>query len=241
MARSSHGRAQRGRRAPLGRRGRRGRTAGPWRTGTPIAGLRQDGVTAPRVVDGAIDGRSFLAWGEPFLAPTLNAGGFVALDDPSSHEAAGVRRASEARGARLRCLPPRSPGLNPIERIFSKITAHPRKTGARARRSPESARHRARHPPPVRVPQLPRPRRVRFHMNGKRSRRRKAGRRTCATGATPRNPRGPRIDGMGRGHGCAPRAEARSSCSGGGGEADPGFPYRGVARFGSSSVRGFRR
>ena len=49
------------------------------------------------------------------LAPTLRPGDIVILDNLSSHKVAGVRATVEARGARLLCLPPYSPDLNPIE------------------------------------------------------------------------------------------------------------------------------
>jgi transposase len=126
MARS-HGRAPRGRRLLAAV------PHGHWRTSTFIAGLRQGGMTAPCVLDGAINGRSFLAWVEQFLAPTLSSGDLVVLDNLSSHKIAGVRQAIEARGAQIRYLPPYSPDLNPIEQTFSKIKAHLRKNGARTR------------------------------------------------------------------------------------------------------------
>jgi transposase len=128
MARS-HGRAPRGRRLLAAV------PHGHWRTSTLIAGLRQDGMTAPCVLDGAINGRSFLAWVEQFLAPTLSPGDLVILDNLSSHKIAGVHQAIEVRGAQLRYLPPYSPDLNPIEQTFSKIKAHLRKAGARTRDS----------------------------------------------------------------------------------------------------------
>ena len=44
---------------------------------------------------------------------------------------AGVRKAIEARGAKLRYLPPYSPDLNPIENGFAKLKAYVRKVAAR--------------------------------------------------------------------------------------------------------------
>ena len=44
---------------------------GHWKTMTLIAGLRIDGLTAPYVIDGAMDGPAFLAYVEQVLAPTL--------------------------------------------------------------------------------------------------------------------------------------------------------------------------
>ena len=73
------------------------------------------------VLDGAINGRSFRAYVEQFLAPTLSKGDIVVADNLGSHKVAGVRQAIEAKGARLIFLPPYSPDLNPIEQVFAKL------------------------------------------------------------------------------------------------------------------------
>jgi hypothetical protein len=44
---------------------------GHWKTLTLVVALRVDSVTAPYVIDGAMDGRSFLAYVERLLVPTL--------------------------------------------------------------------------------------------------------------------------------------------------------------------------
>ncbi len=75
---------------------------------------------APLVLNGAINGTTFLAYVEQFLAPTLSPGDVVVLDNLSSHKVSGVREAIEACGATLLYLPPYSPDLNPIELAFSK-------------------------------------------------------------------------------------------------------------------------
>lgn len=96
---------------------------GHWNTSTFIAGLRQDGLVAPCVFDGAINGEAFLAYVEQVLAPTLRWGDIVIMDRLGSHKVAGVREAIEARGAMLLYLPPYSPDLNPIEQAFAKLKA----------------------------------------------------------------------------------------------------------------------
>ena len=104
---------------------------GHWKTSTFLAALRQDKVTAPCVIDGAINGELFLAYVEQFLAPTLMPGDIVIMDNLGSHKVDGVRRAIEAVGAKLIYLPPYSPDLNPIEQFFSKLKAYLRKVAAR--------------------------------------------------------------------------------------------------------------
>ncbi|HJX21763.1 MAG TPA: IS630 family transposase [Steroidobacteraceae bacterium] len=104
---------------------------GHWKTLTLIAALRIDGLTAPYVVDGAMDGPSFLAYVEQVLAPTLRKGDIVLMDNLRTHKIDGVRQAVVAAGARLRYLPAHSPDLNPIEQVFSKLKAALRKGAAR--------------------------------------------------------------------------------------------------------------
>jgi transposase len=103
---------------------------GHWKTSTFIAALRQDRITAPCIIDGAINGETLLAYVEQFLTPTLAPGDIVILDNLRSHNVAGVRQAIEAVGA-TSYLPAYSPDLNPIEQFFSKLKALLRKAAAR--------------------------------------------------------------------------------------------------------------
>ena len=125
----THGRCQRGKRligkAPFGH----------WRTSTFIAALRVDGIEAPAVIDGPVNGLIFQAYVEQILAPALKPGDIVIMDNLSSHKRQGVRAAIEARGAELRFLPPYSPDLNPIEQVFAKLKGLLRKAQARTRDS----------------------------------------------------------------------------------------------------------
>ena len=93
---------------------------GHWKTATFVGALRQDGMTAPYVFDGPMNGETFLAWVQQFLVPTLRWGDIVVMDNLSSHKVKGVREAIEAVGAAVRYLPPYSPDLNPIEKFFAK-------------------------------------------------------------------------------------------------------------------------
>jgi transposase len=121
-----HGRALRGKRlvaaAPHGH----------WQTTTFIGALRSGGLTAPAVIDGAVNGDIFLAYIRQMLVPTLQPGDIVVMDNLSSHKVAGVREAIETAGAELRYLPPYSPDLNPIEQVFAKLKALLRKIAARS-------------------------------------------------------------------------------------------------------------
>jgi transposase len=121
-----HGRARRGTRLVAAV------PHGHWKTTTLIAALRHDGLTAPCVFDGAINGARFLAYVEQGLAPTLRPGDVVVMDILKAHKVNRVREAIEAQGARLLYLPPYSPDLNPIELAFAKFKALLRSAAARS-------------------------------------------------------------------------------------------------------------
>jgi transposase len=118
-------------RAPLGERLVAKVPHGHWKTLTLVGALRVDGVTAPYVIDGAMDGRSFLAYVEQVLVPTLKKRDIVFMDNLRPHKVVGVRQAIEAAGAELRYLPAYSPDLNPIENAYAKIKSDLRKGAAR--------------------------------------------------------------------------------------------------------------
>jgi transposase len=104
---------------------------GHWRTLTFLAALRSDRIDAPCVLDGPINGDSFIAYVEQFLVPTLTQGDIVIMDNLGSHKGRRVRRAIRAIGAKLFFLPPYSPDLNPIEQVFAKLKTLLRKAAER--------------------------------------------------------------------------------------------------------------
>jgi transposase len=104
---------------------------GHWKTTTFLAALRHDRIDAPCLFNGPINGERFLAYVEQFLAPTLEPGDIVILDNLGSHKGAAVRRAIRKTGAKLIFLPKYSPDLNPIEQVFAKLKALLRKAEAR--------------------------------------------------------------------------------------------------------------
>ena len=117
--------------APRGRKLLAKAPQGRWRTLTFVAALRRDRIDAPFVLDGPINGRSFLAYVEQLLVPTLAPGDIVIMDNLGSHKGQAVRRAIRASGARLFFLPPYSPDLNPIEQVFAKLKTLLRKANER--------------------------------------------------------------------------------------------------------------
>ena len=64
---------------------------GHWKTTTFLAALRHDGLTAPCVFDGAINGEKFAAYIEQELVGTLSPGDIVIMDNLSAHKRAAVK------------------------------------------------------------------------------------------------------------------------------------------------------
>lgn len=85
------------------------------------------------MLDGPINGASFLAWTKQFLVPALRPGDIVVADRLGSHRNAAAREAIEACGAQLNLLPAYSQDLNPIEQVFAKIKALLRQAAPRSR------------------------------------------------------------------------------------------------------------
>jgi len=104
---------------------------GHWETMTFVSALRHDGMVAPMLIEGPMNGELFLAYVEQCLIPTLKPNDIVIIDNVATHKVAGVAEAIEAAGATLRYLPPYSPDLNPIEKPFSKFKAYLRKLAQR--------------------------------------------------------------------------------------------------------------
>ena len=118
-------------RAPRGERLKMHVPFGHWHTQTFVAGLRCDGLTAPWVLDGPMNRRTFEVYVETQLAPTLSRDDIVIMDNLSPHKGPRVTELIQDCGAWPLFLPPYSPDLNPIERAFAKLKELLRKRGAR--------------------------------------------------------------------------------------------------------------
>jgi len=105
---------------------------GHWKITTFVAGLRNDAITAPFVIDQPMNGVIFRAYLEQCLVPTLKPGDIVVMDNLPAHKNEDVRNIIEAAGAKLLYLPPYSPDLNPIEMAFAKLKAHLRTAAERS-------------------------------------------------------------------------------------------------------------
>jgi transposase len=96
-----------------------------------IAALRREGSAAPMVIEGATDAAVFRAYVKHVLVPVLRPGQIVVLDNLSCHKGDEVRAMIEAAGCELWSLPPYSPDLNPIEKMWSKVKEFLRSAKAR--------------------------------------------------------------------------------------------------------------
>lgn len=102
-------------------------------TTTLIAAMSTAGMGAAMVLDGATDTAAFEAYVQQFLAPTLQPGQVVVLDNLSAHKSPRIRTAIEACGCELWYLPAYSPDLSPIEEAFAKLKLLLRRAAARTK------------------------------------------------------------------------------------------------------------
>lgn len=115
-------------------RGERVRDAAPhghWCVRTVIGALFGDGRTACMTVDAPTDGEIFYQYVVHVLVPELRPGDIVVLDNLRSHKQQRVMASIEKAGGRVEFLPPYSPDLNPIEKMWSKFKSILRKLAAR--------------------------------------------------------------------------------------------------------------
>ena len=112
---------------------------GHWKTTAFVAAFRLDGLCAPMVVDGALNGELFVKSVRQELAPNLRSGDVLVMDNLQAHKVEGVAEAVGARGARVLYLPAYSPDFTPIEQVFSKIKSELRRRELRTIEALEDA------------------------------------------------------------------------------------------------------
>ena len=107
---------------------------GHWKTSTIISAIRSNQVIdgATFMIDGPMTGECFVGYTKHHLAPNLKPGEIVVMDNLATHKCAGVREAIEDVGCDLWYLPPYSPDLNPIEKLWSKVKSCMRNSAARS-------------------------------------------------------------------------------------------------------------
>ena len=118
-------------RCPRGERLVASAPAGLWQTRTLVAAIGLDGVVAPMVIDGPLNGELFAQYVEASLVAELEPGMIVIMDNLPVHKSKRVADAIAAVGCTRVFLPPYSPDYNPIENMWSKAKALLRAAAAR--------------------------------------------------------------------------------------------------------------
>jgi transposase len=126
-------------RAPRGERAHGRVPRNRARATTLVASLTLAGMGPAITLEGGLETPVFETSIEQVLAPTLEPGQSVVLDNLGAHQSARVSRAVAARGAQLWFLPASSPDLSPIEEAFSKLKALLRRAEARTRAALDAA------------------------------------------------------------------------------------------------------
>ena len=119
--------------APVGTRALGSAPGGHWKTTTFLAGLTDQGLIAPFVVDGPMDRAIFTEYVRQVLVPELRPGDIVILDNLPGHKGEEAADLVAQCSAQLLFLPPYSPDLNPIEMLFAKLKALLRKAARRTK------------------------------------------------------------------------------------------------------------
>jgi transposase len=101
--------------------------------------MSSEGIGATMTVEGGADGTVFRTYLEQVLAPRLQPGQVVIMDNLKAHKGAGIQKTIEAAHAALLYLPPYSPDLSPIELCWSKLKAALRGKAARTREELDQA------------------------------------------------------------------------------------------------------
>jgi transposase len=125
--------------APKGQRVRGSVPRNRGKNTTLIASLDWSGLGECMIIEGSANAVTFERYVEELLAPHLQAGQIVIMDNLRCHKGSQVRQLIEARGCQVLFLPSYSPDFSPIEEAFSKLKTFLRRTGARTREALQEA------------------------------------------------------------------------------------------------------
>lgn len=99
---------------------------------TILSSICLDGRHAFTTFQGGTTGDKFLTYLKDVLIPTLRPGDIVVMDNLRTHHIRAVSELLHDAGAQTLYLPPYSPDLNPIEKLWSKVKAILRKLRIRS-------------------------------------------------------------------------------------------------------------
>ena len=86
-----------------------------------VAGKCATKIIAPMCFQGTCNTLLFDSWIKNFLVPELTPNQVVIMDNASFHKSKRTRELIEEAGCNLVFLPPYSPDLNPIEKVWSNF------------------------------------------------------------------------------------------------------------------------
>jgi transposase len=86
-----------------------------------IGGYLNHKLIAPVTFTGTCNTAFFNVWLEHHLLPELKAGSVIVLDNATFHKSRKTIELVKARGCKVLFLPPYSPHLNPIEKLWANI------------------------------------------------------------------------------------------------------------------------
>jgi transposase len=104
--------------------GKRAKMPKPFNVGEKfsiIGAIAINGIVAMMYITSAVNTLIFKTFISQFLAPKLNRGQFVIFDNVNFHKSQEIIDIIEKTGAKVVFLPPYSPDLSPIEKMWSKI------------------------------------------------------------------------------------------------------------------------
>lgn len=99
---------------------------------TILSSVRLDGEIAFTIFQGGTTGDKFPTYLKDVLIPTLRPGDIVVMDNLRTHHIQAVSELLHGAGADVLYLPPYSPDLNPIEKLWAKMKAILRKLCVRS-------------------------------------------------------------------------------------------------------------
>lgn len=102
-----------------------------WEKGTILSSVRLNGKTSYTVYCGGTTGERFAEYLKTKLIPTLSKTDVIVMDNMRSHHAKIVKQVLDESEIKYLYLPPYSPDLNPIEKMWSKLKAYLRKEKVR--------------------------------------------------------------------------------------------------------------
>lgn len=104
--------------------GERAVAARPFDVGTKfsiIGAIALTGIVAMMYIESSVNGSIFKGYIRQFLVPKLRVGQYVIFDNVGFHKSQEIIDLIKGAGARVVFLPPYSPDLSPIEKMWSKI------------------------------------------------------------------------------------------------------------------------